>query len=171
MKEQVAAGERVLAYVDESGFAAIHPNRSAWTPKGERHLIDAKRGKRLNVMAALITTGEVFAAKFWESTTAGIFAGFLGLLTEHVKKPFTIILDNASVHTSKEVLPVRKLLEDRGVTFYFLPPYSPELNRIELLWHKIKHTWMAVKNRTSEELEDDVNDIFAGFGKKYIFNV
>jgi hypothetical protein len=57
MKEQVAAGERVLAYVDESGFAAIHPNRSAWTPKGERHLIDAKRGKRLNVMAALITTG------------------------------------------------------------------------------------------------------------------
>ncbi|WP_408606556.1 transposase [Methylomonas lenta] len=22
--------------------------------------------------------------------------------------------------------------------FYFLPPYSPELNRIELLWNKMK---------------------------------
>ena len=29
-------------------------NRSAWTPVGQRHLIEAKRGKQLNVMAALL---------------------------------------------------------------------------------------------------------------------
>jgi len=47
----VDAGEMVLAYCDEAGFSQVHPNRSAWTPKGERHLIPAIRGKRLNVLA------------------------------------------------------------------------------------------------------------------------
>ncbi len=37
LREQAAAGDMVLAYVDEAGFAQVHPNRSAWTPQGERH--------------------------------------------------------------------------------------------------------------------------------------
>ena len=59
---------------------------------GQRHLIEAKRGKQLNVMAALLSTGEVFSAKYWETTTADIFGGFLGLLTQHVGKPIKLII-------------------------------------------------------------------------------
>ncbi|WP_157648304.1 IS3 family transposase, partial [Burkholderia ubonensis] len=33
------------------------------------------------------------------------------------------------------------------LTLYFLPPYSPELNRIEKLWHKMKYEWLAFKAR------------------------
>jgi transposase len=51
-----------------------------------------------------------------------------------------------------------------------LPPYSPELNRIEKLWHLMKHTWMAVKCRNSENLEKDVTDILDNFGSKYKFS-
>lgn len=29
----------------------------------------------------------------------------------------------------------------RGLTLLFLPPYSPELNKIELFWHRCKHYW------------------------------
>ncbi|MDD5275924.1 MAG: transposase [Methylovulum sp.] len=28
---------------------------------------------------------------------------------------------------------------------YFLPPYSPELSRIEILWRKIKYEWLPFK--------------------------
>jgi hypothetical protein len=91
----------VLAYCDEAGFSQVHPNRSAWTPKAERHLIPAIRGKRLNVLAAMLSTGELFSAKIWQSTTAQIFAGFISLLKEHVGKKITIIIDNASVHKAK----------------------------------------------------------------------
>ena len=45
LRAQAAAGEIVLAYVDEAGFSQVHPNRSAWTPTGKRHLIEAKRGR------------------------------------------------------------------------------------------------------------------------------
>ena len=142
-----------MAYVDEAGFSAAHPNRSAWTPTGARHLIEATRGKRLNVLAAMISTGELFSAKLWQNTTSEVFAGFLGLLTKHVDKPLTVILDNASIHKSKMLQPIINLLKSKGLTLYFLPPYSPELNRIELLWHKMKHTWMAAKSRNSDALE------------------
>jgi transposase len=48
------------------------------------------------------------------------------------------------------------LLKKQGVTLYFLPPYSPELNRIEKLWHLMKYTWMNVKCRDSKTVETDV---------------
>jgi len=160
----------VLAYCDEAGFSQVHPNRSAWTPKGSRHLIEAKRGKRLNVLAAMLSTGELFSAKIWQSTTAEIFAGFMGLLKEHVGKKITVIIDNASVHKAKATKPIMDMLEKQGVTLYFLPPYSPELNRIEKLWHLMKYTWMSVKCRDSKTLEADVDDILDNFGYKYKFD-
>jgi hypothetical protein len=42
LRAQAAAGDIVLAYCDEAGISQAHPNRSAWTTKGERHLIEAK---------------------------------------------------------------------------------------------------------------------------------
>ena len=169
LRAQAAAGEIVLAYCDEAGFSQVHPNRSAWTPKGDRHLIEAKRGKRLNVLAAMLSTGELFSAKIWQSTTAEIFTGFIGLLKEYVGKKITIIIDNASVHKAKATRHLMNLLKKQGVTLYFLPPYSPELNRIEKLWHLMKFTWMTAKCRDRIQLETDVDDILDNFGSKYKF--
>jgi transposase len=169
LRAQAAAGEMVLAYCDEAGFSQVHPNRSAWTPKGERHLIEAKRGKRLNVLAAMLSTGELFSAKIWQSTTAEIFTGFIGLLKEYAGKKITVIIDNASIHKAKATKHLMNLLEKQGVTLYFLPPYSPELNRIEKLWHLMKYTWMSVKCRDSKTLEADVDEILDNFGSKYKF--
>ena len=50
-----------------------------------------------------------------------------------------IVLDNASAHTSKAVKAALPALEAAGVTLYYLPPYSPELNRIEELWRHVKY--------------------------------
>jgi hypothetical protein len=124
---QAARGEIELGYVDEAGFAQAHPNRSAWTRVGERHMSYARRGKRLNVLGALLSSGKLFTVKLWETTTAPLFAGFLGLLTDYVGKPLTVILDNASVHKAKAIQPLLKVLAQKGLTLYFLPPYSPEL--------------------------------------------
>ncbi len=57
------------------------------------------------------------------------------------------------------------------MTLYILPPYSPELNRIEKLWHKNKHTWMAVKCRNAQMLEADVSHIVDNFGSAYKLDV
>lgn len=167
LREQAARGEMVLAYCDEAGFSCVHPNRSAWTPKGERHLIPAIRGQRLNVLAAMLSTGGLFSAAYTKSTTAEVFMGFVGLLKEHVGEKLTIVIDNASIHKAKAMKPIVKILEKAGVRFYFLSPYSPELNRIEKLWHLMKYTWMSVKNRDNATLRADVVEILENFGSKY----
>jgi hypothetical protein len=48
LRARAQTGEIEVAYLDEAGFAPIHPNRSAWTPVGEQHGIAATRGKRLS---------------------------------------------------------------------------------------------------------------------------
>ncbi|MFD0532276.1 transposase [Kitasatospora arboriphila] len=46
----------------------------------------------------------------------------------------TIVLDNASAHVSQVVKAAGPQLEGYGITLYYLPPCSPELNRIERVW-------------------------------------
>lgn len=169
--EQAKRGEIEVAYVDEAGFAQAHPNRSAWTVRGEQHQLEAKRGKRLNVMGALLNNGHLLTVSLWQSITAPLFSAFLAMLCARVSKPLTVILDNASIHHAHAIEhELAFLKKKKGLTLYFLPPYSPELNRIEKLWYLIKHKWLAFKARDAETLEQDVNNVLNHFGSIYRFN-
>jgi transposase len=163
-------GEIELAYVDEAGFAQAHPNRNAWTPRGMQHQIEAKRGKRLNVVGALLHSGRLLAVSLWHTMTAPLFSAFLSMLLKTVAKPITVILDNASVHTARAIQHELVWLQEQGLTLYFLPPYSPELNRIEKLWYLIKHKWLTFKARDPETLEEDVNHVLDNVGSIYRVN-
>lgn len=145
----------------------MHPNRSAWTPRGEQHLIDAPRGKRLNVMAALLSSGKVEYAHYWCSSTAELFLGFVADLAQKVSKPLVIVLDNASIHRAGAIQGALEMLKQQGVKFEFLSPYSPELNRIEVMWRLMKHRWLAAKRRTEEELVRAVEHVFEHFGSRF----
>jgi hypothetical protein len=163
LRAQAQAGDIVLAYLDEAGFAQVHPNRSAWTPRGEQHRIEAPRGERLNVMAALLSSGQVVHAHYWETSTSETFLGFVEHLRGQVGKPQGTVLDNASIHRAKAIQPALAMLEQQGVKFEFLSPYSPELNRIETMWRLMKHCWMEVKRRTKGELERAVENMLNTF--------
>ncbi|MCK5895737.1 MAG: transposase [Cocleimonas sp.] len=58
-------------------------------------------------------------------------------------------MDNASVH---KVDNVKQLLEKSEASIVFLPPYSPDLNPIELAWNKIKTYLRKKRARTADEL-------------------
>jgi len=60
-----------------------------------------------------------------------------------------VILDNLSAHKDQEV---KELVEAAGAELKFLPPYSPDLNPIEIMWSKIKEYLRSIKARTVEEL-------------------
>jgi transposase len=44
-------------------------------------------------------------------------------------------MDNASFHRKKAL---SRIAEQRGFSLLFLPPYSPDFNRIERLWANMK---------------------------------
>ena len=52
------------------------------------------------------------------------------------------MLDNASIHTAHLVRERHAAWTAAELTLLFLPPYSPELNKIEMRWHRCKHYWV-----------------------------
>ena len=78
---------------------------------------------------------------------AGLPATWDALPADYVRaRPCTIAVDNYSVHHSKEVQAAAPMLAKAGVTFFFLPPYSPELSTIEPLWHQVKYTDLTTRS-------------------------
>jgi putative transposase len=78
-----------------------------------------------------------------------------------------VVLDNASSHTRRVVQAARKELADRNIYLYFLPPYSPELNRIEPVFRQVKYQeiphWSFT---TGAGLREAVGTAFINYGRK-----
>jgi transposase len=81
----------------------------------------------------MLSAGELFSAKIWQSMTSEIINGFIGLLNEFAGKKATIIIDNSSVHKANATKHLMNLMEKQGATYYCLASYSSELNRNEKL--------------------------------------
>ena len=60
----------------------------------------------------------------------------------HIRRPTTLVLDNSRVHTSAKFNAQLGHWNQRGLTIFRLPTYSPELNAIEGFWKKLKYQWM-----------------------------
>jgi transposase len=70
---------------------------------------------------------------------------------------FIIIMDNAPIHHN---LGLEELLELRGLRIEYLPPYSPDYNPIELVFHTVK-SWV-LRHFVEVQLYED----FGAFMKK-----
>jgi transposase len=77
-------------------------------------------------------------------------------LAPTLSKGDVVILDNLAVHKSARAT---QCLRDRGAWFLFLPPYSPDLNPIEMAFAKLKAHLRAAKARTFDTLWNAVGDI------------
>ena len=62
------------------------------------------------------------------------------------ERPLVLVIDNYSVHKCERVEQEMAAFADAGITLYYLPSYSPELSRIEPIWHTIKHHEMTKRS-------------------------
>jgi transposase len=67
-----------------------------------------------------------------------------------------VILDNLSCHKSEKA---SAILKERGAWFLFLPPYSPDLNPIEMAFAKLKAHLRRIGARTISDLCDAIGCI------------
>jgi transposase len=120
--------------------------------KGQRAygLKPTSRGPRISTVGALGIEGLKTALCFEGTLNGQVFLFFL----EHFLRPLLrpgdiVLLDNAKAH---HVEPVREVIEQAGAQGVYLPPYSPDLNPIELAWSKVKHYLRKAQARTLEAL-------------------
>lgn len=165
-----------LYFLDESGFAPTLPINYTWARVGTRAIIPyiAPQGRRVNVLGALAPYGPHPRLVYHSRTAKLDSAAFVEFLWRDVAsvpaapetlpstyrrtRPCVIVLDNYSVHRSAVVKEILPTLAAAGVTFFYLPPYSPEMNAIEPLWRHIKHEDMPVRSyATADALKTAVD--------------
>ncbi len=71
-----------------------------------------------------------------------------------------VVMDNLSSHKGKEVC---KLIQARGAIRLFLPPYSPDLNPIELAFAKLKALLRKAAERSVENLWSRIGELLNAF--------
>ncbi|CEP13859.1 hypothetical protein [Parasitella parasitica] len=98
-------------------------------------------------------------------TVTGHYINFikstLDVLDNHEEfKGHYIVMDNAPIHTSKEI---ERYITSRGYGCIYLPPYSPELKPIEQFWSvvksKLKREKLLEKETISSRIKEACNSI------------
>lgn len=81
---------------------------------------------------------------------ADVFTAFIEqVLAPELRPGDIVVMDNLSSHKG---LRVREAIETRGACLIYLPPYSPDLNPIEMVFSKIKQTLRGLALRTQHAL-------------------
>lgn len=59
-----------------------------------------------------------------------------------IEQKTIVVLDNAPAHHGKAFERKAQQWQEQDLYLFYLPPYSPELNKIEILWRRIKYDWL-----------------------------
>jgi transposase len=78
-----------------------------------------------------------------------------------------VVIDNLPAH---KVHGVRAAIEARGAVLLYLPPYSPDLNPIEMAFAKLKTLLRKTAARTRDSLWHAIADILSAFTQKECAN-
>ena len=102
-------------------------------------------------------------------TVIEAFEAFINTLSSD--KITVVYVDNASMHRSAKF---KEKCDDwflKKVIVVYLPPYSPELNIIEILWKKIKYEWLSCHAyETFQTLTHSVENLLSEYSTKYRIN-
>ena len=128
-------------------------------PRGERLIGKTPHGHWMTttLIAALSIRGMHCAAVIDGAVNADAFEAFVEqVLVAQLRPGDIVIMDNLSSHKRARV---RELIEATGAALRYLPPYSPDLNPIELVFSKIKQLLRTLGTRTREVLWESMQSV------------
>ena len=148
-----------LVFVDETSTNTKMYKLEGWAPRGERLQASAPFGhwktqtficamRNSGLTAPMVISGAMNRERFdiWVETQ----------LAPILSKGDIVILDNVAFHKSKKA---ETLIRARGAWVLFLPPYSPDLNPIEMVFAKIKTLLRKAAARQFDDLWKNIGEI------------
>lgn len=149
-------------FEDESYIRDYQALCSTWFLKGQQKkiktygqhkgvglfgILDYQKGR------VLCDTSELLNAQGFQSfIEKTVFPAYEG-------KKIIMILDNSKIHHAKILADFKERNQSR-ITFLFLPPYAPNINRIEGLWKWLKQS--VICNQFLKGI-DEINTAVQGF--------
>ncbi len=147
-----AVGEICLKYLDESGFSLWAEPVYTWAKEGIQKRVEQskKKGKRLNICGLLEPQSSFKYGLALKSFNSESYIKLMNWQAEEAEKRLkltgkitVIVQDQGPIHTSKLTRSQYSKWEKQGLYIFFLPSYSPELNRVENEWERLKEDEIA----------------------------
>ena len=141
-----------LVFIDETWAKTNMTPLYGWAEIGKRVRDDVPQGhwKTTTFLAALRHEGLTAPMVLdWAINGEWFLAYVEQILLPTLKEGDIVVFDNLSSHL---VAGVKVAIESVGAKVLPLPPYSPDLNPIEMVFSKLKTMLRKLKLRTMEEL-------------------
>lgn len=148
-----------LVFIDETSVKTNFTRLRGRSPVGERLYGAAPFGKwhTQTFIAGLTSHGLIAPWILDGAMDATAFEIYVETQLAPMLAPRTVvILDNLNVHKSPRA---GEALRRRECWFLFLPPYSPDLNPIEMAFSKLKAHLRRIGARTYDQLLHALGDI------------
>lgn len=169
LTKKADAGEIDLVYFDGSGFNLWAKIVYAWQKRGERIIVPVTRGTSQNVLGFMWHRCQKFSSFVFEGAiNSQVVVGCFDIFAQSLERETVIVIDNAPAHTSQEFDEEIEKWEKLGLKIFFLPTYCPSLNKIEMLWKKIKYDWLSWEAYNCQKsLGKELDKILAQIGSLY----
>ena len=165
-----------LVFVDETGASTKMARRCGRAPRGHRCRASVPHGhwKTTTFVGALRLSGMTAPMVLDGAMHGAAFLAYVEQVLVPTLKPGDIVvMDNLPAHRSAAV---REAIHRVGAELRFLPPYSPDLNPIEMAFSKFKadlkcraartvtELWEAIGQATNIFTPDECENYFAAAG-------
>ena len=152
-------GEVCLKYLDESGCCCESDTDYGYGKRAEQKRISQRRrrGRRINIFGVWQPKHCFDYALMVRTLKAPTFVQLMNWQALKAYQHFQVtgqvtvfVLDNASVHRAQLTKQHYEQWQQQKLLLFFLPPYSPQMNRIEDEWLHLKRDELA-----SQVFEDE----------------
>jgi hypothetical protein len=168
LKRLEDSGYLDLYFGDESHFGLTPNVPYAWQTKENPILLPAAKGKFLNVIGLMTRKNKLFFEVLETTYNTDKVISYMDNFVAQTVKKTVVILDNSPIHKSKKFMAKIEEWKEKDVLIFFLPPYSPELNLIEILWRRIKYQWIPFDAYICfQNLKERLSYVLSNFGEKY----
>lgn len=150
-------------FIDETWATTNMARRYGRAPKGKRLVCAVPHGhwKTSTFLAALRCDAITAPCVIDGAMDGETFLAYVEQFLVPVLRTGDIVtMDNLPSH---KVAGVRELIEGAGAFLIYLPPYSPDLNPIELLFSKLKSLLRKAAKRTVDDLWQQLGSSLCDF--------
>lgn len=161
-KYKTLPNNTLIISIDESGFDNRPLPIYGYALKGQQASTDRKH---YTLLMAVFNNGFKQYKILETSVNSAIFYEFIKDL--NLQKGTTILLDNASIHKSKNL---KELVESKSCNLMFTPPYTPEFNPIEMSFGTIKNKFYKMRYSKNDCFKKSINSCVEQIHEEAIIN-
>ena len=147
---------RRLIFFDESGVNVSMTRAYGRAPTCERVYgsVPKNWGNNITLSAGLTCDGLIAPLRVIGAMNADVFEAYIEqFVVPELRVDDVVVMDNLSAHKRTSI---GAMVAHAGAQLVYLPPYSPDLNPIEMVWSKAKAVLRSLAARTFDQLEDAI---------------